>query len=187
VSRQPLPIRWRLAVREHGDLSPNARLFAFVFSTYADNATGSATPALSTIARGCGYSADTARRAQHELRRAHFLDIKSRPGQTNVLTLCLPLAHLPGVRPGVPLAQRPITPGTRATQTLKNSKTPDGNAVNGGVPPAPRPKQAEAWVRNGGWDDPHPEATLRDVYSIGEGTELERLLSLARSLREAAA
>jgi hypothetical protein len=128
VSKQPLAIRWRLAIREDDDLSSSARLFGHVLSTYADNGSGEATASMRTIARGCGYSLRTAHYAKDELLAAKLIDLRPRIGRTSVLTLCLPMQSIAGV----PMQSTTRTSATHCTQTHKNS---DGGAASGSAPP----------------------------------------------------
>jgi hypothetical protein len=126
----PLPIRWRIAIRESDVLSPAARLLGHTIATYADNSTGEATASMSTYARGCGYSRRTAHYAKDELRMAALLDLTPRVGKTSIFTLRLPVqsvAHLP-------VQSTTRTSATDCTQTHKNS---DGGAANGSAPPVP--------------------------------------------------
>ena len=129
MSTQPLPIRWRLTLRDDEQPSRSAKLLGLTLATYADNQTGSTFVGLRTLARNCGFSVDTARRAHHELRRLKYLDVTPRPGLTGISTLRLPLAPMQGV----PLAPVQGTPSTRATRTLNNS---EGGAVNGRPSPS---------------------------------------------------
>jgi hypothetical protein len=128
VSKQPLAIRWRIALRDDDRPSRSAKLLGLMLSTYTDNGTGSTFAGLPTLARSCGFSIDTARRAYHELRRLKYLDVSPRPGLTSITTLRLPLAPMQGV----PLARAPVTPSTHATRSLKIS---NGGAPGGSAPP----------------------------------------------------
>jgi len=127
VPTQPLVIRWRLALRDDDGPSRSAKLFGLMLSTYSDNKTGASFAGLPTLARNCGFSVDTARRAQHELWKSGYLDLTRRPGLTSISTLVLPLARVQGVRGRRPLARSPITPSTGATLTLR---TQQGGAAN---------------------------------------------------------
>jgi hypothetical protein len=126
----PLPIRWRIAIRENDVLSPAARLLGHTIATYADNSTGEATASMSTYARGCAYSRRTAHYAKDELCIAALLDITPRVGKTSVFTLRLPMQ--PVAHPPVQSTTR--TSATRCTQTHTNI---DGGAANGSAPPVP--------------------------------------------------
>jgi hypothetical protein len=127
VSRQPLAIRWRLAIRGDKELSRSAKLLGYTLATYCDNGTGSTFVGLSTLAEDCRFSVDTASRARAELQR-HYLDVTHRRGLTSVSTLRLPTARVRGV----PTARTPRTHRTGAGLSLDNS---DGGAANGSAPP----------------------------------------------------
>jgi hypothetical protein len=128
VSKQPLAIRWRLALRDDDRVLSSPKLLGHTLSTYADNGSHSAFVGLPTLARNCGFSYRTAHRARKSLERFGYLDLQHRSGQTSVSTLRLPLTPMTGV----PLTPATRTPVTRVTRTLNNS---DGGAAKSSAPP----------------------------------------------------
>lgn len=131
MSKQPLAIRWRIALRDDDRPSRSAKLLGLTLATYADNRTNSTFVGLSTLARNCGFSFDTASRARGELRGHGYLKLTYRPGLTSIATLSEPPARVQGVRRGNPPQERPVTPRMGAGVTLNNS---DGGAANGSAP-----------------------------------------------------
>lgn len=67
-----VPVRWRAAI-VGSDLTPKARLVAFVLSTHMNARGGQCFPALSTIARETGLARSTVQRALDELEDARYL------------------------------------------------------------------------------------------------------------------
>jgi hypothetical protein len=128
VSRQPLALRWRIALRDHESLSPSTKLFGFTLSTYADNGSGQAHPSLSTLAGSCGYSVRTAYTAQKKLEAFGFLTVQRRVGLSSIFTLALP-------RQPTSEVPRQIATRTSATHCRLTHKNSDGGAPGGSAPP----------------------------------------------------
>jgi Helix-turn-helix domain len=176
--KQPLVVRWRLALRAD-QLSRSAKLLGYTIATYADNRTGSTFVGLPLLASDCGFSVDTASRARAELHRRQYLNVAHRAGLTSVVTLRLPTARVRGV----PTARSPKTHRTGAGVTLNNSDR------RGVVDDSARLsfEKASRWVANVGRLMPADEAAaeLREHYGLSDD-EIAGLLQ-TDALKEATA
>src|SRR4051794_11026350 len=98
-----LPTRWRLLVRSDTYLSSQAKLVAYVLSTYMDNKTGICYPSHLSIAQGCGWKIPPGTTSHRGVSRATSTEgtrlsehhVTSRDAQHECLQ-----GHLPDFRPG---------------------------------------------------------------------------------------
>lgn len=77
-------VLWRVEVREAASLSSNAKLVAFVLSTYMDKYGRNAWAEVATIKGAASLSRRTVQRALRELEEAGLVQAVVRPGRTTV-------------------------------------------------------------------------------------------------------
>jgi hypothetical protein len=96
-----LPTRWRLLIRSDPYLSSQAKVLAYVLSTYMDNKTGACWPSHLSIARGCGWkitagttSCRSVTRATKELKENGYVSVTPRANtrETNVYKAIFPIS-----------------------------------------------------------------------------------------------
>jgi DNA-binding transcriptional ArsR family regulator len=83
MAQLPLRLAWKLEVRDHSDLTPMAKLYAYTLSSYMDDL-GVCWPGRETIAKAMNVSEPTVKRARRELEAAGLIEVEERPGRSSI-------------------------------------------------------------------------------------------------------